>query len=284
LLIILIPLIVVNIQNKDKITEVNSDLLNSGEKNMSTEVPQPPPEKKVDELVTYKGPIDDLNYYDYMAENGNVHKLILDEKGEISTYSVNPAGEEVIAYDNEIIPILEQFIKKHPDFSFQGARGIIALTGYSGILGYRTNELTSPNYEKEKNEALQVVNRLKETGWTFASHGYGHLDANKIRYNTLVKDTKRWKEEVASLIGPTPIYIYPYGSSVQEKSDKFTYLQDRGFHIFFSVGPAPYLKINDNYILMDRRHIDGLAFYDQRDRLLDMFDSNEVLDPLRPDN
>jgi len=87
--------------------------------------------------------IDDLNYYDYMIENGNVFRLILDENGDIATYSVSPKGEAVISYDNEIIPILDNFIKEHEDFSLQGAKGIIGLTGYQGILGYRTNDVDS---------------------------------------------------------------------------------------------------------------------------------------------
>lgn len=40
--------------------------------------------------------IDDLNYYQYMRENGNVYKLILDSEQRIATYSVTPQGRENI--------------------------------------------------------------------------------------------------------------------------------------------------------------------------------------------
>jgi hypothetical protein len=226
--------------------------------------------------------IDDLNYYDYMIENGNVHKLIVDSEGNIATFSATPKGENVIAYDNEIIPIVDEFIKKHNDFSFQGAKGVIALTGYQGVLGYRTDNVDSPAYKSEKNEALKVIERLKETGWSFASHGYGHLDANKVSYNRLVKDTERWKNEVEPLIGPTPIYVYPYGSRVETGDAKYNYLVKSGFNVLCSVGPAPYKKMMPNSIMMDRRHIDGMALRDQRSKLLDLFDSNEVIDKIRP--
>ena len=48
------------------------------------------------------------------------------------------------------MPILNKFVKEHPDFSLNGEKGVVALTGYEGVLGYRTNELNSKDYEKKK--------------------------------------------------------------------------------------------------------------------------------------
>jgi hypothetical protein len=230
--------------------------------------------------------IDDMNYYDYMRENGNVYKLLLDDDGNVASYSKTPDDEEVIARDNAIVPILDQFVKEHPDFSFKGAKGLIALTGYQGVLGYRTNELNSSEFENEKEEALKVIKRLKDTGWTFASHGYGHLDANKVGYGQLAKDTDQWKEEVEALTGPTEVYIYPYGSRVQTGSRKFDYLVESGFKILCSIGPKPYLQeYNKKAIMMDRRHIDGIALQTQHDHLAPLLDAEKVLeDEVRPQN
>lgn len=238
------------------------------------------------QLPTGKKPlilsIDDLNYYAYMRENGNVYKLILDEQGQIATYSVAPSGEAVVAYDNEIIPILDAFVRQHPDFSHHGAKGIIALTGYEGILGYRTHDPNGPSFEQEKAEAMRVAQRLKETGWSFASHGWGHRDAAKISHASLVRDTQRWKAEVEPLIGPTPVYIYPYGSRVWPGDPKFNALLEAGFQILCAVGPSPNLQATPDYVIMDRRHVDGLALRTQRSLLQDLFDANEVIDPVRP--
>lgn len=227
--------------------------------------------------------IDDMNYYDYMRENGTIYKLILDDKGELATYSINPNGEEEIAYDNEIVPLLDKFVEEHPDFSFEGAKGVIALTGYEGILGYRTNELDSPKLEEEKKDAMAVVEKLKEMGWTFASHGYGHLDASKTSLSKLVADTNRWKAEVESLIGPTRVYIYPYGSRVLPGDPKFDSLVDAGFTILSAVGSQAYEKMAPNALMQDRRHIDGIGLIQQRERFLDLFDSHELIDyEIRP--
>lgn len=222
--------------------------------------------------------VDDLNYYEYMQANGNVYKLVLNEQGDIRTYSVTPDGQSRISDDDEIIPILDTFVKQHPDFSLNGAKGMINLTGYEGILGYRTNDRSSPTYEAEKAGALRVVARLKETGWTFASHGWGHLDAAKVSLGALQHDTQRWLDEVGSLVGPTFVYVYPFGSSVEPGTARFQALLDGGFRLICAIGPYPYLEGNGHYLLMDRRHIDGIALRTQGHYLKPLFDADEVID------
>ncbi|WP_191567412.1 polysaccharide deacetylase family protein [Metabacillus idriensis] len=225
--------------------------------------------------------VDDLNYYQYMKENGNAYKLLIDEDGELATFSKDRTGAEVISRDHEIVPILNSFVKEHPDFSFNGAKGILALTGYEGILGYRTHEFTNKSYAHEKDEAKRVVDKLKKDGWEFASHGYGHLNTRNVSLSTLRSDTERWKKEVESLIGKTNIYIYPYGSSVLPGDPKFQALRDYGFSIFCSVGPDPYLSISSQYAMMDRVHIDGIGLRQQKDIMARFFNSDELMDPER---
>ncbi len=225
--------------------------------------------------------IDDLNYYKYMIQNGTVHKLIVDDQGKVATYSKTASGDELIAYDNEIIPLLDEFVEQHPDFSFRGAKAVIALTGYEGILGYRS-EPELAVYEEEKAKALEVVRALKENGWTFASHSQGHPNIREISYDRVVRDTERWLREVGSLIGPTDIYIYPFGASVKPDDPKFKFMREAGFKVFCGVGPTPRFELTEQYILMDRRHIDGIALFWQAESVSDLFDAKEVLDPVRP--
>lgn len=229
--------------------------------------------------------IDDLNYYQYMLQNGNASKLVLDSNGNIRTLSVKADGTEVIGSD-DIVPILDDFVKEHPDFSFNGAKGIIALTGYEGVLGYRTNKLDSPDYEHEKSEALKIISSLKETGWTFACHGYGHRNAGKISKEKLVSDTEKWKAEVESLIGYTPVYIYPFGARVVEKDNdpKLESLMDLGFHIFCAVGPDGVIRYHSDFVTLDRKSIDGLSFHIKSKCLSDLFDIDAIIDSVRPDN
>jgi hypothetical protein len=226
--------------------------------------------------------IDDMNYYEYMISNGNAHKLIIDDDGIVKTYSKDKNGHTVISDDNDIVPILDKFVNEHPDFSLKGAKGIIALTGYEGILGYRTNELKSNMYENTKKEAINLVNRLKDTGWTFACHGYGHLDTNMIEIMRLMRDTNRWKSEVEPLVGPTSIYIYPFGSTVNYTDPKFKFLMDMGFDVFCGVGPETITEYKNDCIITERRPIDGISFHNAK-RLKDLFDCNLVVDKVRPE-
>ncbi|NLW44071.1 MAG: hypothetical protein GXY92_02665 [Syntrophomonadaceae bacterium] len=226
--------------------------------------------------------IDDLNYYPYMKENGMNHKLVLDRDGNVAAFLISPEGKEIIAYDTEIVPILDEFVAEHPDFSYKGAKGIIALTGFNGVLGYQTHAISSPSYNAEKEQALAVIKSLKETGWSFASHGYGHIDTARRSLSDLIEDTKKWKAEVESLIGPTDVYIYPYGSTVPVTDPRFKYLQQSGFKVFCGVGPREYLRYYPDSLVMDRRHIDGIAFWKQPETLTDLFNVRGIIDPVRP--
>lgn len=223
--------------------------------------------------------VDDLNYNKYMIGNGMVHKLVLDSSGKVAAYTKKADGTEAITYDNEVVPVLDAFVEEHPDFSLNGAKGTLALTGYEGVLGYRTNR-QAPNKEEEKQEALKVVRRLKETGWNFASHSYGHPNMQTATYAKVVDDSTKWKNEVESIIGTTQVYIYPFGAHINEGDKKLKYLQSMGFKIFCGVGSSSYEKINTklNLVITDRRHLDGVSLRKQRDSFLDLYDANEIID------
>ncbi|PHC36255.1 polysaccharide deacetylase, partial [Bacillus toyonensis] len=83
--------------------------------------------------------IDDVNYYPYMKKYGVINRLVLDRKGDIAALSTNDKGHTVLSYDNDIIPLLDAFVKKHPDFSLRGAKGMLNVTGFNGILGYNSH-------------------------------------------------------------------------------------------------------------------------------------------------
>lgn len=228
--------------------------------------------------------LDDVNYNEYMLGNGTVYKLILDEKGEITTYSKNPKGEDIYSKDLESITILDQFVNNHPDFSHNGAKGTIALTGYEGVLGYRTNR-QSPNKDTEIEKAKPVIEKLKSNGWNFASHSYGHPDVAKISLEKLKDDSSKWKNEVETLIGSTQVYIYPFGSAPKEGTPNFEYLRSLGYKIFCAVGIESYENISthSNVVMTDRRHVDGMGFRRLKDKNIDLFDANLVMDTqIRP--
>lgn len=226
--------------------------------------------------------VDDVNYYEYMEEDGFARKLLIDENGDVKNLYIDPEGNELIG-DYDVVPILDAFVKEHPDFSLRGAKGILALTGYEGTLGYDTHLPEDPAYEQEKAEAKAVAERLKETGWHFAVHGWGHRDASKISYDHLASDTIKWKKEVGSLVGDTDIYIYPYGAEVEYPSDKLDYLQSEGYRYFCGVWTKPFVSVQDTYVRNSRCNLDGYNMITRPNALADLFDVTKVLDTTRPE-
>ena len=64
---------------------------------------------------------------------------MLGDDGQIWAQCTDPnTGETFLTQDLDATPILDQFVLEHPDFSLNGAKAIFSLTGYQGILGYRT--------------------------------------------------------------------------------------------------------------------------------------------------
>ncbi|MBC8543359.1 polysaccharide deacetylase family protein [Bianquea renquensis] len=229
--------------------------------------------------------VDDVVYDARKMHTGMVDKLVVDDRGRVLSYTKTAAGDEIYSYENEVFPIVDSFVREHPDFSFQGARGTLCLTGFQGIFGYRT-QTGAPegtDREAEKEGALQVVAALKEEGWNFASHGYGHYHMDQIEYSKVEYDTASWQAEVASLVGPTKVMVWPYGGHV--RSGKIhELLYDTGFRIFCGVGAKPYLAREPDGlgIFQDRKALDGYSLRNRREMYLYLFDTEEVWDPLRP--
>ena len=73
-----------------------------------------------------------LAYYDYMRQNGFPYKLVIKD-GQIWSFGLDPKGTPVYSQELDAIPILDNFVKQHPDFSLNGAKGCLCLTGYEGI-------------------------------------------------------------------------------------------------------------------------------------------------------
>lgn len=229
---------------------------------------------------------DDVNYYSYMTDDGFATKIVIGEDGKPTCEMIGEDGTSITgAFD--IVPILDAFIETHPDFSYKGAKGLLALTGYEGVLGYRTNDEKSPTYEIDKENVKKVVEVLKSEGWEFGSHSWGHKDMQVESTALLKKDTKRWLKEVGSLIGPTYIYVFPYGNDIETtvgnySSNKYKFLKKSGFNIFVGVFKDPWMQIKKDYVRMERRPIDGQAMIEFPERLKDLFDVKNILDSERP--
>lgn len=216
--------------------------------------------------------IDDLAYYEYMSEGGFAHRLVLD-KGRVKTEIKTSTGDIAITDDGDIVPIVDSFVREHPDFSLNGAKGIIALTGIEGILGYRVQRQDERG-EKERNEVMPVIQALKSSGWTFASHSYSHNQRflnNTIDYNFLAKDLSLWANIIEPLVGHTDAFIGPFGQIFSEKDPRRQQLIDAGFHTLYGVGMDGYTHFFDDHLVMNRTNLDGYRLNHNPKRLLDIY-------------
>ncbi|MFP3155896.1 polysaccharide deacetylase family protein [Lachnospiraceae bacterium ZAX-1] len=255
--------------------------------------------------------LDDLSYYHSYDGYGFASKLVLDADGKPKCEYINDSGIVEVG-DFDVVPLMDKFIEEHPDASYRGAKGIIALTGYNGILGYRTDITyeTVPtdisadkaawlkahpdfNLEEERAEAKKVADAMKEDGWEFASHTWGHLKVQQASLERIQADTQKWKENVEPLVGPTDTIIFAHGEDLGPWGDydpndsKFQYLKSQGYNFFCNVDSTQYsLHINEKYVRQGRRNLDGYRIYfnaiGEMDSVSDLFDAKEVLDPLRP--
>ena len=226
--------------------------------------------------------VDDLNYPEYQIVNRLNTRLVLDEQGEVVAQRTKRDGTTVVSYRSEIVPILDRFVQEHPDFSIDGAKGTIALTGAEGILGYRTSG-DGRRARKEQARVAPIVKRLKQTGWTFASHTYNHPDLGAVSLAQVQQDTDRWERYVQPLLGRnTRILVYPFGSPVPAGSAKLAALRKAGFRVFCTIGPTASLTLTDGYAVQARVHVDGVSLLSQQATLIRFFDPLSVIDPVRP--
>ena len=245
-----------------------------------------------------------------MLEEGFTSKLVMGEDGDIWAECTDPyTGETFLTQELDATPILDQFVRKHPDFSLNGAKACFSLTGYEGILGYRTqndryiaqDDPARPAFDAKRQAEIEAVKpiiaRLKETGWTFGSHTWGHVGLATWPFEKIKIDTLRWEEEVGSLVGPTNILFYPHGARPDgrdqdaEVGPTFKFLQEQGFRIFASVGISSFsqIKTTISAVICDRLHPDGttlrggpngkaVGWYSQ------FYDCREIIDlDVRPD-
>ena len=202
------------------------------------------------------------------------------------------------AYD--VVPIVDEFIEEHPDFSYRGARGLLGFSGENGILGYQTSpadtasadsgtssdedtaqdsgtetgdgasaqtlQLSAENTQEIEN-VKPVLEALRAEGWEFASSGYSRVSYGEDLAQ-MKEDADKWETYVESVIGETDVLLFPYGTDIaaytgyDEENENYVYLRDKGFRFFCNIDSSQYwVQVATDYVRQGRRSIDGLRLY-----------------------
>lgn len=239
---------------------------------------------------------------DYSVKNvslGACVKLVLNDQGQVCGQYVNAAGDEVIQRSAESIGILDTFVENHPDFSYNGAKGVISICGYESCFGYVVSEdqvedhnfalnaigkpgenITDIEIEANKNTVSQIASNLSDNGWKFATSTYGNIDASSASMEDIQNDFDKWETQIGTLLGPVHMIVYPNGNYIKGTDERAEYLKAKGYRIFFGIGPNPYYTYGLNYLYYDRTLINGNSMRNtDLSRLFDVaavYDENRI--------
>lgn len=241
------------------------------------------------------------NYYTYMVDgdgdglpdadgDGFASRLVLDNAGNFTCELIDANGNTMTgAFD--MVPILEEFIKQHPDFSYRNARAVIATSGYDGVFGYRVNKdaeetLGTIAYQEEVAQAKQIAQALKEHGYKIACYTYDNIDYDSESTANIQIDLHNWATEITPVIGATDILVYARNSDISDTTpysgDKYNALKDAGFHYFLGVGgTSKWASVNNENVRQFRMTLTGEQLVESPEKYSDLFDASAVLSDQR---
>ena len=243
--------------------------------------------------------IENLQYSCAAYNCGTCRRLVLNDENQVCGEYVNAAGETVVSRTAESIGILDVFVEKHPDFTFDGAKGIISVSGHEACFGYlvaageiedRNAALsaaklpqinpTNDDIDYSRERVTDIVKILSENGWKFASCTYDYIeDCRNTEKQVLMDDTVKWLDQIGSLFGEVHMLVYPNGNYIYGTDDRAVYYKNLGFRIFFGGGATPYYTYGDNYLYLDRAMMSYNTL--SRKAYAGLFDYTEIIDPAR---
>ena len=257
------------------------------------------PEGKKPIILTQTG----ANYFTYLVDGdgdgladkdgaGFASRLIVDANGKLTNEMVDANGTTVTG-SFDFIPILEEFIAAHPDFSYKGARATIAVTGYDGLFGYRTDPETAEKisqdyYEQQLADVKGVIQAVKDAGYDLACYTYDMSSYGEMNLEEIQADITLWNQEVVPLLGDVDILVYPNGSDILGKEAKYSgniydYLRSQGFYYFIGQESTTraWGQITENYMRQTRRQLAPNIMYYSYTYFDDVFNAQAVLDEAR---
>ncbi len=221
---------------------------------------------------------------------GIASKLLWD--GSSFSCELVDANGQTVTGDFDLVPILEKFIQKHPDFSYRGARATLALTGYNGLFGYRTHpsakELFGETaYQQAIQEAKKVASALRNAGYTLACYTYENIAYGSSSLTQIKGDMNSWTEEVVPVLGHMDILTYAQLTDITTDTvysgEKYETLRDLGFRYYlgFCEDGTPWASITDSYVRQGRIMVTGSNLAHHSEWFTNMFDASSVLDSTR---
>lgn len=242
--------------------------------------------------------LEGLNYFATRRETGNCWDLQLDGDGQVSGVIPGPDGSLVLDRKAEAIGILDQYVAEHPGFSFDGAKGLITLSGYEGIfgsvtdpdqlddknqalaaLGYPELQLGPADYEANRQKVQAIIRQLQKTGWQFGSSTYGLINLQAASLDQVQADWSKWQAQLEPLTGPVTSLSFPNGAVLGADDPRRLFLESQGIRVFSGLGATPYIVRNGNTVYTDKVQVSGFSLtHPGLYRLDRFFDASQVID------
>lgn len=237
------------------------------------------------------------NYYTYMTDSNGDGKPDAGADGFASRLCHDGTGfyNELVNADGsvstgsyDIVPLLEDFIAANPDFSYKGARAIIAFSGYDGVLGYRINssKLGAAALQEDRDGAAAIIEALKAAGYDLACYTYGNYNYSAMTPTRVQEDIQQWLNEIAPWIGSIDILVFARdadiaGTESYSGNSKFNVLYNAGFKYFLGAGNTAWNQVDDQYVRHNRLSVTGSNLLNNPELYAALFDAESVLDNAR---
>ena len=237
-----------------------------------------------------------VNYYAYMVDgnkdgvadaggDGFANKLVVDAAGDVKAEYIDINGQTHVG-NYDLVPILEDFIKQHPDFSYRGARATLAVTGDEGVFGWRCNTtyiatVGQAFYDEQVKGAKEVVEALRSKGYRIASYSYKNEDYGQLNANQIQADLTSWNDQITPILGQVDTIVFAKNSDIRDYTGpKFNVLYTSGFRYLVTNAEQPYAEVNNTYVRQSRLMVTGnsMAWKSAQFTNLSLFDPNIVLD------
>lgn len=237
-----------------------------------------------------------INYYTYMIDSngdgtadkdgaGFASRMLVGADGKITCEMVDSEGNTVQG-NYDLVPILNDFIAGHPDFSYRGAKAILAPSGYNGIFGYRIDAASKASkgdayHNTQVAGATEIVNALRADGYELACYTYGNSAYGTLSAAEIQSDLRSWTNDITPYFGSTNILVFAQNSQIEEYTGgKFNVLQNAGFRYYLGFNTTS--KVDSNYALINRIFVTGSQMTTEgHAQYSGLFDAASVLDPLR---
>ena len=215
-----------------------------------------------------------VNYHTYLTDSdgdklpdgggrGFASKLVFDDQGQLRNEYVDASGQVHVG-NYDMIPILNDFVQQHPDFSYRGAKAVIALTGYDGLFGYRTNSeaerhFGTAEYEAQIEQARAIGQKLVDEGYELACYTFENVAYGNFKLKEVEADLSGWINEVTRILPDVKIFAYAQNSDIAAEGafyndQRFAALSKAGFSIFlgFCNNGTPWSVVTDSYVRQGR--------------------------------